>query len=221
MKLNEVAVIFGGTGLTGRHLVSKILKDPNFSKIIIVSRKKINLSHRIITNKMINFSRYEEIESSILKNSIVFSCIGTTMHQVNRNKKKYKSIDLDITVNIAKASKKVGAKKFLFISSAGANSLSKSFYLKLKGDIENAVIDCNCKSVFIFRPSLLLGKRKEKRPIEKIIQIIMSHLSFLFPNSIKATNASYVAKHMIHIAKSNLSGINIFSNQDIINHCKC
>ena len=72
MKLNEVAVIFGGTGLTGRHLVSKILKDPNFSKIIIVSRKKINLSHRIITNKMINFSRYEEIESSILKNSIVF-----------------------------------------------------------------------------------------------------------------------------------------------------
>jgi len=170
MKLNEVAVIFGGTGLTGKHLVSLILGDPKFSEIIIVSRNKINLNHKKITNKIINFSKYEEIESSILKNSIVFSCIGTTMHQVNGNEKKYKSIDLDITVNIAKASKKVGAKKFLFISAARANSLSKNFYLKLKGDIENTVIDCNFKSVFIFRPSLLLGKRKEKRPIEKIVQ---------------------------------------------------
>ncbi|MBO97716.1 MAG: semialdehyde dehydrogenase [Flavobacteriales bacterium] len=220
MKLDEVAVIFGGTGLTGKHLVSLILGDPKFSEIIIVSRNKINLNHKKITNKIINFSKYEEIESSILKNSIVFSCIGTTMHQVNGNEKKYKSIDLDITVNIAKASKKVGAKKFLFISTARANSLSKNFYLKLKGDIENTVIDCNFKSVFIFRPSLLLGKRKEKRPIEKIVQIIMSYLSFLFPNSIKAINASDVAKHMIHIAKSNLSGINIISNKDIINHCK-
>ena len=220
MKLNEVAVIFGGTGLTGKHLVSLILGDPKFSKIIIVSRNKINLNHKKITKKIINFSRYEEIESSILKNSIVFSCIGTTMHQVNGNEKKYKSIDLDITVNIAKASKKVGAKKFLFISTARANSLSKNFYLKLKGDIENTVIDCNFKSVFIFRPSLLLGKRKEKRPIEKIVQIIMSYLSFLFPNSIKAINASDVAKHMIIIAKSNLSGINIISNNDIINHYK-
>ena len=48
----------------------------------------------------------------------------------------------------------------------------------------------------------------------------MSYLSFLFPNSIKAINASDVAKHMIIIAKSNLSGINIISNKDIINHYK-
>ena len=72
MKLDEVAVIFGGTGLTGKHLVSLILGDPKFSEIIIVSRNKINLNHKKITNKIINFSKYEEIEKSSLTGLVNF-----------------------------------------------------------------------------------------------------------------------------------------------------
>ena len=112
------------------------------------------------------------------------------------------------------------AKKFLFISSAGSNSLSSNFYLKLKGEIEESVIEIYNSSLFIFKPSLLLGSRKDIRIVEKIGQVIMSFFSFLLPKKIKAINSSLVAKVMLDFSISNLNGVYIIENKEIINHFK-
>tara|TARA_B100000614_G_C14545311_1_gene491846 strand:+ start:95 stop:754 length:660 start_codon:yes stop_codon:yes gene_type:complete len=219
MKRNS-AILFGGSGLTGNFLLDYLTKDSNFDSITVVSRKKIKLQHKKLQNKVINFSNTKEIENCITKNSIVFSCIGTTNAKVNGDKIKYKKVDFDITINIAKSCKKKNAKKFLFISSAGSNSLSSNFYLKLKGEIEESVIEIYNSSLFIFKPSLLLGSRKDIRIIEKIGQVVMSLFSFLLPKKIKAINSSLVAKAMLDFSISNLNGVYIIENKEIINHFK-
>ena len=219
MKRNS-AILFGGSGLTGNFLLDYLIKDSNFDSITVVSRKKIKLQHKKLQNKVINFSKTKEIENCITKDSIVFSCIGTTNAKVNGNKIKYKKVDYDITINIAKLCKKKHAKKFLFISSAGSNSLSSNFYLKLKGEIEESVIEIYNSSLFIFKPSLLIGSRKDTRIVEKIGQVIMSFFSFLLPKKIKAINSSHVAKAMLDFSISNLNGIHIIENKEIINHFK-
>ena len=143
------AVLFGGTGLTGGCILDLLKYDSDFKSIIVVSRKTLTHSSNKISNKVIDFSNPFEIESCIKQDSIVFSCIGTTQAQVKGDKKKYREIDFDITLNIANACKKLNAKKFLFISSGGANSSSSNFYLKLKGEIEDAVIKVKNNSLFI------------------------------------------------------------------------
>ena len=212
------AVLFGGTGLTGNHILNLLNNDSDFKSILVVSRKKITYSSNKISNKVINFSEPIEIESCIKKDTIVFSCIGTTQAQVKGNKKKYKEIDFDITLNIANSCKKLNAKKFLFISSGGAKSSNSNFYLKLKGEIEDAVIKTNNNSLFILKPSLLIGKRKNSRFIESIGQIIMPLFSYLLPQSIKAVKASTLAKCMLELSKSELNGINIIKNKKILSY---
>ena len=212
------AVLFGGTGLTGDHILNLLNNDSDFKSILVVSRKKFTYSSNKISNKVINFSEPIEIESCIKKDTIVFSCIGTTQAQVKGNKKKYKEIDFDITLNLANSCKKLNAKKFLFISSGGARSSNSNFYLKLKGEIEDAVIKTNNNSLFILKPSLLIGKRKNSRFIESIGQAIMPLFSYLLPQSIKAVKASTVAKCMLELSKSELNGINIIENKKILSY---
>jgi uncharacterized protein YbjT (DUF2867 family) len=212
------AVLFGGTGLTGGCILNLLKNDSDFKSIIVVSRKTFTHSSNKIFNKVIDFSDTVEIESSIRKDSIVFSCIGTTQAQVKGDKKKYREIDFDITLNIANACKKLNAKKFLFISSGGANSSSSNFYLKLKGEIEDAVIKVKNNSLFILKPSLLLGRRNNSRFIENIGQIIMPLFSILLPESIKAIEATTLAKCMLELSKSDLSNLNIIENKEILSY---
>ncbi|MEJ6794473.1 MAG: NAD(P)H-binding protein [Flavobacteriales bacterium] len=218
MKKN-IAVLFGGTGLTGSHLLDMLVNDSSFESVIVVSRKKIIITHEKISNKIIDFSNYKEIESCIAQESIVFSCIGTTQADVKGDKQKYKEIDFDISLNIANACKKLRANKFLFISSGGANSSSSNFYLKLKGEIEDSVIKTNNNTLFIFKPSLLIGKRKKERFLESIGQTLMPLFSYLLPTSIKAVKASCVANAMINLSKSSSTGVTIIENKEILNYC--
>lgn len=212
------AVLFGGTGLTGGCILDLLKYDSDFKSIIVVSRKILTHSSNKISNKVIDFSNPFEIESCIKQDSIVFSCIGTTQAQVKGDKKKYREIDFDITLNIANACKKLNAKKFLFISSGGANSSSSNFYLKLKGEIEDAVIKVKNNSLFILKPSLLLGRRNNSRFIENIGQIIMPLFSILLPESIKAIEATTVAKCILELSKSELSNLNIIENKEILSY---
>ena len=140
------AVLFGGTGLTGSCILDLLNNDPDFKRIIVVTRNIFTHSSNKISNKVIDFSDPAVIESCIKQDSIVFSCIGTTQAQVKGDKNKYRAIDFDITLNIANACEKLNAKKFLFVSSGGANSTSSNFYLKLKGEIEDAVLKTKLKS---------------------------------------------------------------------------
>ena len=212
------AVLFGGTGLTGGCILDLLKYDSDFKSIIVVSRKTFTHSSNKISNMVIDFSDPVEIERCIKKDSIVFSCIGTTQAQVKGDKKKYREIDFDITLNIANACKKLNAKKFLFISSGGANSSSSNFYLKLKGEIEDNVIKTKNNSLFILKPSLLLGKRNNSRFIENIGQIIMPLFSILLPKSIKAVKATTVAKCMFELSKSERSSLNIIENKEILRY---
>ncbi|MBI3235811.1 MAG: oxidoreductase, partial [Bacteroidetes bacterium] len=109
------------------------------------------------------------------------------------------------------------------ISAMGANSQSRIFYSRVKGEMEEYVISKNIKHVSIYRPSLLLGSRAEKRAGEKIATILMLILNPLlalffksfqaiagktvalamFNESLKATpqKYTYTNKHLFDLAK--------------------
>ena len=201
MEFEEIT-LFGSTGLIGGLLLKLLVNDSDYKQIKVISRKSFSLNHKKIIHKTIDFSDYKSLSKSVKNSKIVFAAIGTTQSKVNGDNKEYRKIDFDILYNIAKACKENKVENFLFVSSSGANSNSNSFYLKLKGEIEKSILDLNLKSTSIFRPSLLLGKRKEKRLGEKIAQIIMPFFSFLMPENYKPIKADLVAKSMVNVSKS-------------------
>ncbi len=215
MKSVEIT-LFGGTGLIGNFLKEEMVKDSFFKKINFVTRKILKSNHRKITNHIIDFSNYEEISNTIKNSDFVFSAIGTTQSKVNWNKDEYRKIDYDINSNIALACKKFKVKNFSIVSTAGAKYKSDNFYLNLKGEIEKNIISMKLLSTSIYRPSLLLGNRKDRRIGEKIAQFLMPKFSFLMPEIYKPIKAKNVALSMINVSKSMQKGLKIYHYKEII-----
>ena len=214
-KKIEVAV-FGATGLIGSILVTYLKQFSKFKKINLVLRSPIDLKDENVKIHKINLFKKSEILNSLNTSKVVFIAIGTTMSKVKGDKEKYRRIDFGITKDIADACKEFGIDKLILVSSSGANLKSKSFYLNLKGSIEKYVTDLNLKSVSILRPSLLLGKRNEKRFGEKFAQIIMPKISFFMPSKYKAIKAEKVARAMLQLSNTDSEGVKIFNYKDII-----
>ncbi|MDA9262703.1 NAD(P)H-binding protein [bacterium] len=208
--------LFGGTGLIGGFLLDLLLADQTISKVRVVTRKPLVKQHDKMEVFEIDFSKPEEIERSIGGSKVVFSCIGTTQAQVRGDKKAYRKIDYDITHNIALGCKTKQVDHFLFVSSAGANSGSSNFYMGLKGEIDDAVLNLKLNATTIFRPSLLLGKRTKFRPGERLAQIIMPLFSFLMPTKLKAIRGERVAKAMLDQSKLKNIGNRVIENKTLL-----
>ena len=215
MKFKEVT-IFGATGLIGGSLLEVLINDAGFDKVNVVTRTPFSIINKKIESHIIDFSSPQSI-SKIIKNSqVVFAAIGTTQFKVKGDKEAYHKIDYDILINIAKACKANRVKNFSFVSSSGANENSDGFYLKLKGKIEAAVLGLNLPSTSVFRPSLLIGKRKENRFGERIAQLVMPIFSPLMPSKYRPISAALVAKAMVNISKSTPLGFNIYHFKEIM-----
>ena len=208
--------LFGPTGLIGNEILKLLENDSDFEKINVVSRRHVELKSKKSTLNIIDFKDFNSYLDVIDGSDVVLAAIGTTQSKVGFNKKKYREIDFDIISNAVKACKEKNVKHFSFVSSAGADINNKSFYLKLKGEIEKEVESKQLNSSTVYRPSLLLGNRKENRFGEKVAQILIPLISFLFPDNYKPIKAIDVAKAMVTESKKIEPGFKIYHYSDIL-----
>lgn len=208
--------LFGPTGLIGNEILKLLENDSDFEKINVVSRRPVELKSRKSSLNIIDFKDFNSYLDVIDGSDVVLAAIGTTQSRVGFNKKKYREIDFDIISNAVKACKEKNVKHFSFVSSAGADINNKSFYLKLKGEIEKEVESKQLNSSTVYRPSLLLGNRKENRFGEKVAQILIPLISFLFPDNYKPIKAIDVAKAMVTESKKIEPGFKIYHYRDIL-----
>ena len=208
--------LFGATGLIGNEILKLLENESDFEKINVVSRRPVELKSRKSSLKIIDFKDFNSYLDVIDGSDIVLAAIGTTQSKVGFNKKKYREIDFDIISNTVKACKEKNVKHFSFVSSAGADINKKSFYLKLKGEIEKEVESKQLSSSTVYRPSLLLGNRKENRFGEKVAQILIPLISFFFPDNYKPIKASDVARAMVTESKKIKTGFKIYHYRDIL-----
>lgn len=213
--MTKKATLLGATGLIGSHILNLLKEDTAFDEIKVIVRRPLEEKHPKVNVVVIDFNNTEEFEAAMRGSEIVFSAIGTTQKKVKGDKEAYRKIDYDITVNAAKFSLKSGCKQFLVVSSIGADSSKSNFYLKLKGEVEDALRELTGKddgieSLSIFRPSLLLGNRSETRIAESIGQFFAKGLSFLFPKDYKPIEGKKVAEAMVEVAKTGEKGVVVY-----------
>lgn len=192
------ATVIGATGLIGGHLLELLLQDPYFESVRILIRKPLDIIAPKLEKKLVDFSDLESFRLALEDSDVIFCTIGTTMKKMKGDKDAYRKVDYDIAVNAANLGKACGCEKYVLISSIGANSKSNNFYLRLKGETEEAVHASGINEVYILRPSLLLGNRKEFRLTEKIAAWLMPLFSFIIPAKYRPVKARDVAKAMIH-----------------------
>lgn len=174
-------------------------------------------THPKIQLLVIDFADKAAFKTAIAGSDAVFCAVGTTQKKVKGDKAAYRRVDYDIPVQAAQFCAETGCPRFLLVSSVGANSQSKTFYTKLKGEVEDTIRTMKIRSVFIFRPSMLLGERQESRPTETIAQVVMRPLSFLIPSHYRPIAARDVARAMVAASKQDIPGCHIFHYREMMN----
>ena len=213
--INKTATIIGATGLIGGHILEFLQEDPEYSIIKVIARKPVKINHPKVRVSVIDYSDENGFREAVSGSDVVFVAVGTTQKKVKGDKAAYRKVDYDIPVNAARFCRETGCPVFLVVSSVGADSKSGNFYLKLKGETEDAIQLTGVPSINIFRPSMLLGNRNESRPAESIAQLLSKGLSFLFPSKYKPVQAWGVAKAMIIVSKQAPRGILHYHYQEI------
>lgn len=202
--------------MTGNYLLNELLNDPFYDTVKILIRRPLDITNSKLEKKIVDFNDSDSILIAISNSDTVFCAIGTTQRNVKGDKDAYRKVDFDIPVKTARFCKMTGCEKFVLVSSVGASSTSRNFYLRLKGEVEDAIKETGLKSVHIMRPSMLLGDRKEFRLGEKIGKQMMSALSFIIPSKYKPIHASDVAKAMLSVSKQDQEGFFIYHYKEIM-----
>ena len=196
----KIALIIGSTGLVGKQLTQQLLLDEKYQTVHIFVRREIATdTYQDPENKLqIHLVDFDDLAQwqSLLHGDELFCCIGTTLKQAG-SKSAQRKVDLEIPTEIAQYANQNGVQKVALISSAGANSESASFYLRLKGQLEQNLQALNWKQIAIVRPSFLEGKRDNLRFGEQLAISLYSVLKYIpIIKRYRPIKAEQVAKRM-------------------------
>ncbi|MFT4962602.1 MAG: hypothetical protein ACI92Z_003702 [Paracoccaceae bacterium] len=177
----KTSIIAGATGLVGTELV-KALEAKSDPVIVLARRPMPDLSSN---TKWLETDFDDLVDGGSLPScDHVYICLGTTMKKVG-SKDAFWKVDFEYCLAVAKRARESGATTLSLVSSVGANAASKNFYLHTKGALEDAITALDFPTVNIYRPSLLLGNRAERRPLEALGIILFRAIGPLFVGSLR------------------------------------
>lgn len=161
------ALVIGATGATGKELVTLLLSDSKYELVTVFVRKTTGIEHPKLEEHLINFDELDAIKD-LIKGDVLFSCLGTTMAIAKSKENQYK-VDFHYQYNFAKLAAENGVRHYVLISSIGAVAKSMNFYLKMKGELDEAVSKLPFEQISILRPGPIdaSGNRPDNRSMEK------------------------------------------------------
>lgn len=200
------ALVLGASGLVGKALVNQLCQDDRYSQVTCLVRSPLSKAqYHDPLNKIqaivIDFEALQDYQGYFSVEH-VFCCLGTTIKQAG-SQSNFRRVDFQFVHVAAQLTRAQRAKSFVWISSVGANAKSRNFYLKVKGEVENAILSMpQLDNAAAVRPSLLLGQRTQKRIAESwgiAIMKLLSPIMFGPFAKYRPVSANQVAYQMIQL----------------------
>ncbi|MXO64243.1 NAD(P)H-binding protein [Altericroceibacterium endophyticum] len=172
-------LLIGATGLIGQSVLRHLPLYPNVS-LKALARREVPLPRGAPLEMLIaDPSGWEDAIADYAPQGVICA-LGTTWSKAGKDEAAFRAVDHDLVVSAARAAKSAGADQFTVISSVGADAASGNFYLRTKGETEDALAKIGFRRLDIFRPSLLKGPRGQDRRKFERLGIMLSPLTALF-----------------------------------------
>ena len=211
--MNNNALVVGSTGLIGKLLLTEL--SNNNVDVVAVTRKSTKEALNNIKILEIDFDLFLS-DSKLPSCDHLYICLGTTIKKAG-SQKNFRQVDFEYSLAFAKRAKESGATKISLVSSVGANHKSKNFYLRVKGELEEAIKKIDYEQINIYRPSLLVGTRSESRFLEQFGQKFSIIINLFLWGSLKKYRSIEAQKlsQFISTAKDK-RGVNYYYYKDFI-----
>lgn len=204
--MTKHAIVVGATGVVGKELVTKLCNDPDYHQVTCLVRRQLDYKSGKLQQHLVDFEQPDSW-AELIYADVVFCALGTTLKQAG-SKQAQQRIDLDLPVTIANIARQNEVPAFALVSSTGADAHAKSFYLALKGKLEQHLQSLGFNATTIVRPSLLVGDRNEFRLGEEIaIKLLRLFKHFPIIKRYRPITGQQVAAALIHYHKQNDAGL--------------
>ncbi|HKL66247.1 MAG TPA: NAD(P)H-binding protein [Bacteroidales bacterium] len=213
--MNKTAIVFGATGLVGSELLNVLIRDVRYRAVKVFTRNELYIEHIKVIEKIVDVEDVDSY-SDMLKGDDLYICLGTTRRKAG-SVAKMEDIDRRLPVRIAKAALRMGVQNVALVSSIGARASSRNYYYRIKGRMEEDILELEFKRKVILRPSILLGKRSEFRLFESLGKSMVKALGFMLRGQrekYRGIKASIVAEAMVK-ELNNLNGKTIYESDEI------
>ncbi len=200
-------LLAGATGLTGEHLLDRLLNEPTVECVLAPTRKPL-AEHPRLENPVAPLADLLPQLSGRIDTA--FCCLGSTLKEAG-SQEAFRAIDHDLVVRFAARARALGVRHLLVISSLGANPDSSIFYCRVKGEMEAALRAQGWPQLTIARPAQLLGPRMEVRPVERLT----APLSHLLPGKYRGISACTLARALWRLALEEGDGTRVVESDEL------
>jgi uncharacterized protein YbjT (DUF2867 family) len=213
----KVALFAGATGLVGAVLLDTLLEAGDFSRVVAVTRRPLAREHPRLANRTVQFDKIASQLGGVTCHT-AFCCLGTTLRAAG-SAEAFRRVDVDYVLAFARVAHAGQAQRFIVVSSAGANASSGNFYLRTKGEMEQALVQMSFAALDILQPGVLLGWRREIRPLELVARVLMPLANPFLVRAhavYRGISPRTVALAMLGAARSGRRGTNRYSYTGIL-----
>ncbi len=214
-------LLAGSTGLVGGRCLELLLASPDWKEVGALARRPLGRADaRLRPIVVAEMTRLDEVPT--VPADVALCALGTTIRKAG-SEEAFAAVDRDAVAAFAWWARRGGARTFVMVSSVGAAVNAGTFYLRIKGEAEEAVAKLDFPRFVALRPSLLLGPRAERRPAEAAFQKIAPLLSPLLQGPLRRYRAmpvEAVARAMLAAAADPTPGRFVWEHDRIAPHGK-
>ena len=214
--MSRGALLAGASGLVGGHVLRLLLDDSQYERVTVLGRRDLPVTHKKLVQRVVDFDRLAEL-GDFPRVHAVFCCLGTTIKQAG-SEAEFRKVDYTYVVELARLALRHRASHFLVVTALGADTRSRFFYNRVKGEVDEAVRRLQFDGVHIFHPSLLLGKRTRGRLLERLLSLLSPFVSWVMMGPLaryRPIRAARLARAMVRVAREAPRGVHVYESDQI------
>ena len=190
-------LLAGATGLVGRHTLSLALADPRVAGVVALTRRALP-PHPKLTAIVVDFDRLDG-QAPYWQADAVICTLGTTM-RVAGSQDAFRRVDYTYPLAVARLAREHGTPACVLNSAAGAETGSRFFYNRVKGELERDLSAQSFTSLTFVRPGLIGGKREQFRLGERVLETVLAVVGPLLPTAWRINPAPRIARALLDAA---------------------
>lgn len=210
--------LVGATGMIGMSLIRYGVGKSELFRIIGIARREAALPKGARMELLVADPSGWPDAIAAAEADVLAIALGTTWKKAGKDEAAFRAVDQDLVLACARAAKAAGIRQVIAISSVGADSGSRNFYLRVKGEVEQALGKVGVPRLDVIRPGLLTGPREELRPGERLgmlaspVADLLLHGKYRKYRSIKADT---IARAIVGLTREKAAGRFVFEHDAI------
>lgn len=188
-------VQLGATGAVGGHAAQTLAGLAGVARLTILGRRDATLENPACTVQQHRVDIHDpQTYAGLLDGHSSALCTLGVGQPSKMTKEAFVSIDKTAVLNFAKACKAAGVQHFVLLSSVGVSSTSRSFFLRTKGELEEALTALEFERLSLFHPSMILTPTNRYGWSQAVTLRVWPWLSWLMPGGLRRFRGTKVAR---------------------------